>query len=55
MSKWYSGQGSNSDVVMSSKIRLARNLQKTPFPCQINASLQKFSKRYIRFILAKTN
>ena len=26
MSKWYTAQGNNSDVVVSSKIRLARNL-----------------------------
>jgi protein-arginine kinase len=32
MSKWYNAQGNNSDVVMSSKIRLARNLADAPFP-----------------------
>lgn len=41
MSKWYSGQGSNSDVVMSSKIRLARNLQKTPFPCRMSNEVRR--------------
>ena len=31
MSKWYTAQGNNSDVVVSSKIRLARNLADAPF------------------------
>lgn len=41
MSKWYSGQGSNSDVVLSSKIRLARNLDKVPFPCRMSNEIRK--------------
>lgn len=41
MSKWYSGQGSNSDVVLSSKIRLARNLDKVPFPCRMSSEVRK--------------
>jgi protein arginine kinase len=41
MSKWYSAQGNNSDVVLSSKIRLARNLEKTPFPCRMSNELRK--------------
>lgn len=41
MNKWYSGQGSNSDVVLSSKIRLVRNLEKVPFPCRMNNELRK--------------
>lgn len=36
MSKWYSGQGNNSDVVLSSKIRLSRNLKSVAFPCRMN-------------------
>lgn len=41
MSKWYSGQGNNSDVVLSSKIRLARNLQKVPFLCRMSNEIRK--------------
>lgn len=41
MSKWYSSQGNNSDVVLSSKIRLARNLADTPFPCKMSNELRK--------------
>jgi len=31
-SEWLKGTGPNSDIVISSRIRLARNLQKFPFP-----------------------
>ncbi len=31
-SEWLRGTGPNSDIVMSSRIRLARNLEKAPFP-----------------------
>lgn len=41
MSKWYSTQGNNSDVVLSSKIRLARNLKSIPFPCKMTNELRK--------------
>lgn len=41
MSKWYSAQGANSDVVLSSKIRLARNLKGIPFPCRMTDDLRK--------------
>lgn len=30
--EWLKGKGANSNIVMSSRIRLARNLTKTPFP-----------------------
>lgn len=41
MNKWYSGQGNNSDVVLSSKIRLARNAEKIPFPCKLSNDTRK--------------
>ncbi|MCH5320365.1 MAG: ATP--guanido phosphotransferase [Eubacterium sp.] len=41
MNKWYSAQGNNSDVVLSSKIRLARNLDKVPFPCRMSNEIRK--------------
>jgi len=31
-SEWLKGTGPNSDIVISSRIRLARNLDKYPFP-----------------------
>ncbi len=41
MDKWYSGQGNNSDVIVSSKIRLARNLAGMPFPCRMSDEVRK--------------
>ncbi|MCM8771371.1 MAG: ATP--guanido phosphotransferase, partial [Candidatus Omnitrophica bacterium] len=31
-SEWLKSTGPNSDIVMSSRIRLARNIEKIPFP-----------------------
>lgn len=41
MSKWYNTQGNNGDVVISSKIRLARNIEKIPFPCRMSNEIRK--------------
>lgn len=41
MSKWYLGVGNNSDVVLYSKIRLARNLENTPFPNRMTKDIRK--------------
>lgn len=41
MSRWYSGQGNNSDVVVSSKIRIARNLDNVPFPVRMSGEVRK--------------
>ena len=36
MSKWYIGAGEQNDVVISTRVRLARNLSDHPFPCKLN-------------------
>jgi protein arginine kinase len=41
MSKWYQGDGNNSDVVLYSKVRLARNLADSPFPNRMNKDIRK--------------
>lgn len=41
MNKWYSSKGNNSDVVISSKIELVRNLNKVPFPCKMSNDVRK--------------
>ena len=41
MDKWYQLDGNNSDVVLFSKIRLARNLADAPFPERMSADLRK--------------
>ena len=37
MSKWYRETGNNSDVVLSTRVRLARNIKGIPFPNKITA------------------
>ncbi len=41
MSKWYQGSGNNSDVVLFSKVRLARNLADSPFPSRMSDEIRK--------------
>ncbi len=41
MSKWYQGNGNNADVVLFSKVRLARNLADAPFPSVMNDDIRK--------------
>lgn len=36
MSKWYQKSGNEGDVVISTRIRLARNLREYPFPARMN-------------------
>ena len=36
MSKWYIEKGDQGDVVLSTRIRLARNLDEFPFPCRLD-------------------
>lgn len=40
MSKWYEKAGDYSDVVISTRIRLARNILKYPFPCKMNSAMK---------------
>ena len=41
MSKWYNEKGNNNDIVLASKIRLARNLRSIPFPCKMTNEMRK--------------
>ncbi len=41
MEKWYIQPGAESDVVMSTRIRFARNLREEPFPARLNAQGKK--------------
>ncbi len=36
MNKWYIEKGDQGDVVLSTRIRLARNLDEYPFPCRLD-------------------
>lgn len=39
--KWFEKSGNEGDIVISSRIRLARNLQKMPFPIRMNDQQKK--------------
>lgn len=41
MSKWFSADGNDRDVVLASGINLVRNIDKMPFPCRMNNDLRK--------------
>ena len=41
MDKWYIQPGAESDVVLSTRIRLARNLREEPFPARLNVQGKK--------------
>ncbi len=41
MNKWYQGVGNNSDVVLFSKVSLARNLADSPFPSRMSGDIRK--------------
>ncbi len=41
MSNWYSVVGNENDIVVSTRIRLARNLKNTPFPSYMNEQDKK--------------
>ena len=59
-SEWLKGIGPNSDVVISSRIRLARNLNKFPFPhwaskAQLNTILEMSSQAMEKVELLKNS
>ena len=38
MTKWFEKNGPEGDVVISTRIRFARNLKSLPFPCKLKQS-----------------
>lgn len=38
MSEWYKNVGADSDIVVSTRIRIARNLEKIPFPAHLDSA-----------------
>ncbi len=37
MNKWYTAKGEHNDVILSTRVRFARNLENFPFPCRLDA------------------
>jgi len=59
-SEWLKGTGPNSDIVISSRIRLARNLNKIPFPhwankSQLDEVIKEVSNAMSKVSLLKTS
>ncbi len=48
MAKWYLGEGEQSDVVISTRIRLARNLADYPFPMRLDTKTKVAVNELIR-------
>lgn len=36
MSKWYNSKNEHNDVILSTRVRFARNLEEYPFPCRLD-------------------
>lgn len=41
MERWFNGKGNDNDVVMFTKVRLARNLKDTPFKTKMSGDIKK--------------
>lgn len=55
MSSWYCDNASAKDVVVSTRIRLARNLKDVPFPSKMNDEQRKELKEKVKKALCESN
>ncbi len=55
MKKWYQVRGEESDVVQSTRIRLARNLEKYPFPSKLTLSEREKVNETVKNIILANN
>lgn len=55
MSKWYIGAGEQSDIVVSTRIRLARNISEYPFPNKLNTKSRTELNNMIKEALEDNN
>lgn len=53
--KWYSNKGEHSDVVLSTRIRLARNLKDYPFPSCLNTAEKEKVNELLKDIFLSSN
>ena len=54
-SEWLKGTGPNSDIVISSRIRLARNLDKVPFPHWANKKQSEVTANTVQEAISKVD
>ncbi len=52
MNKWYEKSGECSDVVLSTRIRFARNMSDYPFPCKLNSNVKSQVANDIKRVLS---
>ena len=55
MSKWYLGVGAQSDIVVSTRVRLARNIADYPFPAKLNTKSRTELNNLIKEAVEKDN
>ena len=55
MSKWYIGAGEQSDIVVSTRIRLARNINEYPFPNKLNTKTRMELNNVIKDAVENNN
>ena len=55
MSKWYLGVGEQSDIVVSTRVRLARNIADYPFPAKLNTKSRTELNNLIKEAVEKDN
>lgn len=55
MNKWYEKSGENGDIVVSTRVRLARNLKKYPFPCKLKTREKQEINKIVTDVLVNGN
>ncbi len=53
--KWYTNKGNESDVVLSTRVRLARNLKNYPFPTKLGAEERMKVNEIVRDVIIDEN
>lgn len=52
MNKWYTAKGEHNDIILSTRVRFARNLANYPFPCRLDTAGRKEVCETVRDALA---
>lgn len=52
MNKWYEAKSNHDDVILSTRIRFARNLEDYPFPCRLDAENRQRVCRVVKDALS---
>ena len=53
--KWYEQSGDQGDVIVSTRVRLARNLKEYPFPCRLDSAQREEVAKKIHVALLHSN